>query len=277
MAFCKKCGATMPDGVPFCNACGAEMNSTDSSTQQSVDQGYIQQNNASQQDYTGQTDFSGQQGYSNQQGNPGQQGYSNQQGNPGQQGYSNQQGNPGQQGYSNQQGNPGQQGYSNQQGNPGQQNSFNPQDAFNSAMNFANNTQDTTGQYDPNDIMQNKGISAVAYVPILFFIPLVAKPDSKFGRYHANQGLCFTIASIIVAVCSIALTSIFCAIFRSEVMVWGIGTGTTVPNGFALLLCAIVRLAQICFSLFFLITGIMNAVNGKAKELPIIGKFKLVK
>ena len=49
---------------------------------------------------------------------------------------------------------------------------------------------DYTSRMDPNDILQNKTLCGLAYVfPILFFLPLVSCPNSKFGRFHANQAL----------------------------------------------------------------------------------------
>ena len=41
-----------------------------------------------------------------------------------------------------------------------------------------------------------KVMSALAYLWILFFLPLVVCPDSKFGRYHANQGLVLLLAAV---------------------------------------------------------------------------------
>ncbi len=48
--------------------------------------------------------------------------------------------------------------------------------------------------FDPADIEKNKTIAGLAYV--LFFLPLIACPDSKFGRFHANQALLLVLVSI---------------------------------------------------------------------------------
>jgi len=101
------------------------------------------------------------------------------------------------------------------------------------------NTEDTTADFDPADIEKNKIMAALAY--ILFFIPLIADSNSKFGRYHANQGLILLIAGAILA-CIPILGWIVSPV------VW-----------------------------VFIIIGIVNAINGKAKELPLIGKFKILK
>ncbi len=109
-----------------------------------------------------------------------------------------------------------------------------------------NNTADTTADYTPEDIEQNKVMGLLAY--ILFFIPLLAAKDSPFARYHANQGLVLFLCALVSGV-----------IFIIPILGWIIAP---------ILSIVITVLAVI---------GIINALNGKAKELPIIGKFKILK
>ena len=62
----------------------------------------------------------------------------------------------------------------------------------NKTSNIINNlidTKDFTQEYDVNDVNSSKGISILSYLNILFIIPLLTKPDSKFSRFHVNQGL----------------------------------------------------------------------------------------
>ena len=109
-----------------------------------------------------------------------------------------------------------------------------------------NNTKDTTDQFDKDDIEKNKAMGLLAY--ILFFIPLLAAKDSPFARYHANQGLVLFICGLISSV-----------LWIIPILGWIIAP---------ILSIVITVLAVI---------GIINAVNGKAKELPIIGKYKILK
>ena len=109
-----------------------------------------------------------------------------------------------------------------------------------------NNTADITEQFDKDDIEKNKVMGLLAY--ILFFIPLLAAKDSPFARYHANQGLVLFLAAILSSV-----------ILLIPILGWIIAP---------ILSIVITVLAVI---------GIINALNGKAKELPIIGKFKILK
>ena len=109
-----------------------------------------------------------------------------------------------------------------------------------------NNTADITEQFDKDDIEKNKVMGLLAY--ILFFIPLLAAKDSPFARYHANQGLVLFICGLISSL-----------VWIIPILGWIIAP---------ILSIVITVLAVI---------GIINALNGKAKELPIIGKFKILK
>ena len=109
-----------------------------------------------------------------------------------------------------------------------------------------NNTKDTTDQFDKDDIEKNKAMGLLAY--ILFFIPLLAAKDSPFARYHANQGLVLFICGLISSV-----------LWVIPILGWIVAP---------ILSIVITVLAVI---------GIINALNGKAKELPIIGKYKILK
>ncbi len=111
---------------------------------------------------------------------------------------------------------------------------------------------DYTAQFDPNDIQQNKLMAVLAYIGILFLIPLLAAPNSKYARFHANQGLVLFIVDIAVGIVSTILMFI--------PIVGAIIGGLL---GLAIFI--------------FLIMGIVNAASGKAKELPLIGKIRILK
>lgn len=74
------------------------------------------------------------------------------------------------------------------------------------------NTPDTTESFDRDDIAKNKGMAVLSYIWILFIIPLFAAKDSKFARFHANQGLVLFIVDTCVAVCARLARSIFAGI-----------------------------------------------------------------
>ena len=126
---------------------------------------------------------------------------------------------------------------------------------FNEKLNELNNTKDTTGEFDAQDIQNNKAMAILAYLSWLVLIPLFAAKDSKFARFHCNQGLVLAIAEIVVIfVCGL--------LDGLPIIGWIFG----LAEGLIGLVC-----------LIFAILGIVNAANGKAKELPIIGKFRILK
>lgn len=109
------------------------------------------------------------------------------------------------------------------------------------------NTPDDTGMYDTQDIQTNKVWAALSYVGILFILPLLVNGgQSRYAKYHANQGFILFLANIVVGIASAIL---------GKIPVLGAA------------LSALLSLA----SLALMIIGIINAENGKAKQLPLIG------
>lgn len=122
------------------------------------------------------------------------------------------------------------------------------------------NTKDETDGFDPDDINKNKALSILSYIGFLFIIPLIAAPQSKFAKFHANQGLILFIAEAVIGVASSIVTTI----------------GYFIASFIGGLFSAVFSLVGIV-SFIFMVIGIINAVQGKAKELPIIGGFRFLK
>lgn len=114
------------------------------------------------------------------------------------------------------------------------------------------NSCDHTLEFDPADIRANASLSGACYITFLFFLPLVMRPNSRFARFHANQGLVLFIFSAIIGVLETVVDVI--------PIVGGI-------------LKAVLGLVTLGLFLF----GFVNALNGKAKELPFIGGISLIK
>lgn len=111
--------------------------------------------------------------------------------------------------------------------------------------------------FEEEDIKQNKTMAALAY--ILFFIPLIACKDSRFGRFHSNQGLLLLILGVIGYVIVSLISAIITAV------TWRLfGVITLLYSFYGLLILALA------------IYGLVNGLNGKAKELPLIGKYRLI-
>jgi uncharacterized membrane protein len=102
------------------------------------------------------------------------------------------------------------------------------------------------------DIDQNKVFAVLAYIGILFLVPLLAAPQSPYARYHTNQGIVFFLACVIAHFGSVfVVIATFGLGFFLPMMVW----------------VAIIA---------FMILGIVNAATGQCKPLPLIGHFRLI-
>lgn len=111
-----------------------------------------------------------------------------------------------------------------------------------------NSGEDRTAQFAADDINANKVFAVLAYFSWLVLIPIFAAPNSKFARFHANQGLIIAIA---------------------ELCLWVIGL---IP-----VLGWIVKWLGGIILVIFSILGIIAAAKGEAKTLPLIGKFVILK
>ncbi len=107
---------------------------------------------------------------------------------------------------------------------------------------------DTTSNFNAADIEANKIMAVLAY--IIFLIPLLAAKESPFAKFHTNQGLILFIAGVAVTLVGAIIPFL--------------GWFVILPLG--------------CLAVGVLgIIGIINAIGGKAKELPLIGKFRIIK
>ena len=100
----------------------------------------------------------------------------------------------------------------------------------------------------PNDIEDNKAITVLCYLGLLFLIPYLMKQDSPFVKFHSNQGLVLFILALITG-----------AVSKIPFIGWAIGA-----------VCGV-------FVFVCLIFGIVNVLNGEMKELPLIGRIEILK
>ncbi|MCL5990748.1 MAG: hypothetical protein M1419_01425 [Bacteroidetes bacterium] len=112
----------------------------------------------------------------------------------------------------------------------------------------------TTAQgFDPQDIEQNKTMAILAY--IIWLVPLIAANQSKFARYHTNQG-------ILLSICVVALWIVISII--TAILPWSLLLTFAV-------IFSILWIAVWIFYIVCIIMGIMAASKGEAKPLPVIG------
>lgn len=119
-------------------------------------------------------------------------------------------------------------------------------------------TKDHTGEYDPADIEQNKTISLFSYLGILILVPIFGAKNSAFARFHINQGLALIILEVIFNFVIGILDYIF--------------ANVTFFGPLVALLGSLGNIALFALT----VMGIYNAVNGRAKDLPIIGTWTIL-
>jgi uncharacterized membrane protein len=106
---------------------------------------------------------------------------------------------------------------------------------------------------------------------ILFFVPLLAgaHKTSPFAKFHTNQGTVLFIFSLAYSI----VLNIVRAILSS--ILWN-GYTYSVTWGLWSAISTVISLLGLV-PLILVIIGIVNAAGGKMKELPLIGKFKVIK
>ena len=108
--------------------------------------------------------------------------------------------------------------------------------------------EEKTPRVPASTVENDKTMAVLSYLGILVLVPLLLKKESEFNKFHVQQGLVLLVAEIV--------WSIVWWIFAWIPFVgWLIGA-----VGWLVLL-------------YLMIVGIINALNGEKKELPIIGQW----
>lgn len=63
--------------------------------------------------------------------------------------------------------------------------------------------------FNTEDVNGNKVFGILAYIGILFLVPLFAAKDSQYARFHTNQGLVLFIAEVILNIAAKIVIGIF--------------------------------------------------------------------
>jgi uncharacterized membrane protein len=120
-------------------------------------------------------------------------------------------------------------------------------------------TPDHTGEFDYNEV-QNANVVVTALTYVIFFLPYICAPNSNYAKFHANQALIYLIAFVVLTLVS----TIVCRV---------LGIIPLIGSFVASLVGIVVWLAKAGW----FICGVVNALNKQAKELPIIGKYTILK
>jgi uncharacterized membrane protein len=118
----------------------------------------------------------------------------------------------------------------------------------------------TAAASDASDADANKAMGILAYIFLLFIVPLIVARQSKFAMYHTNQGLILFIAGFILSVgISILGGALLVIPYLGWILYMGISSAASLGW------------------LVFAVLGIINAAQGACKPLPIIGNFTIIK
>ena len=106
---------------------------------------------------------------------------------------------------------------------------------------------------------ENKKYAVLSYIWILALIPMFTDKQSSFVKFHAKQGAILAIIEIGYGVVNVVLHALLLTISWRFFYIVDV---LNVPNLLFLVLSII---------------GICNAIQGREKELPLLGKWKLLK
>lgn len=125
----------------------------------------------------------------------------------------------------------------------------------------SNHAYSQSGDYfDEQEVKKNKGMGVLSYLGILVFIPLIAGDKrSEYVRFHSNQGLVLFIVNVIIDFLDgdwvYRLHSLF-------------NLGSVFEKVFDII-------GLVLF--IMMIVGIVAACKGERRELPVIGKIRILK
>lgn len=121
---------------------------------------------------------------------------------------------------------------------------------------------DLSHTFSKEDIEEFSKYAILSYIGFLFLIPIFNKTykQSKYVLFHVNQGFNLFAVEIFVFIILGLLNTIFVKSIQYT-PVW-----LSIMN---FLLYSIV--------VILMLLGIVNSINGKSKELPLIGKYRYIK
>lgn len=114
--------------------------------------------------------------------------------------------------------------------------------------------------FETKDVEDNKVMGILAYIWLFALIPYFMGKESPYATFHGKQGLNLAIIETAVGF----VLGIIAAIIGFIPFIGWIFAG-------------LISLVSLAFCLTFSIIGIVYACGNTAKELPILGKIKIVK
>lgn len=112
--------------------------------------------------------------------------------------------------------------------------------------------------FDPSDVQKNRVLGGLGY--LVFFLPFITCPDSRFGKFCANQGLLAVIAFLVIRLAFWLLDLIFGWI---PVVGW--------------IVALVGTLCYLAFAILVIYYAFLAISKGDARELPYIGGYQIIK
>ena len=125
-----------------------------------------------------------------------------------------------------------------------------------------------TGTFTEKDINDGKPLAAVGYFPLCgmptFLIPMLAAKENPYAQFHARQAatLYITLLGSMIALVIVHVVLTIVLAFVSQGLANAVGCIFSVAE---------IALGGCCFVL--MIIGIINALQGQAKEIPVLGPY----
>ena len=130
-------------------------------------------------------------------------------------------------------------------------------------------TKDYSHLYDINNMKQNKMLCILASLGITFWVPLVVKKECASARFYANQGLLIFIIEVICGIINYIYSGVIIGgAVRSA------DTGLYIHGYILVLLFTAIFFAV---PVFLVVTAIQNINAGKVKDIPLVGKLRLLR
>lgn len=126
--------------------------------------------------------------------------------------------------------------------------------------------KDHTTECTQEEVNNGKLMSLLAYLGILALIPYFVEKENKYVRFHAIQGLNLFIVNMIASVAIMVVAFVATFLFIIPVLGWILGG----------VLYLVVGLLPVGFFVLQIL-GIVYALQGNAKEIPVVNKIKLIK
>lgn len=127
--------------------------------------------------------------------------------------------------------------------------------------------ENITEEFDAQDIKDNKIISLFSYLGVLVLIPIFAAKDSKFAKFHANQGLVLIIAGIALGIIDVIIGIVLGLTFYKIAIIGAI------LKAVVGLVFWVLRIVIFALEIY----GIINSCQGKAIKFPFFDKLTILK